>query len=287
MMLVLTLGCAAAGDGSSASSFGGATVGTATTVGTTGQASSEGSGGMTTTGVGTESGPGTTTTADPTATATGPGDATGDTEGDLPCDAMVETFAVDPGWTSSGLPDGANAFAWSPSANVGAAAGEIGGTLQRSGNDEVYADTGIALAPGDCITASGLLIMPSAASDFNSTFYFGHFGSAGGPRIGIGFAENGDASVRVYIEAGGLSELAFVMDGAGTQREWSYAYDPETTVMSLTIVGVGSVEREVPAGMLGDVAAVDSFGFTKGPHETPEMYTGLLELWFDEITYTR
>jgi hypothetical protein len=39
--------------------------------------------------------------------------------------------------------------------------------------------------------------------------------------------------------------------------------------------------------MIGDVTAIDSFGVFKHPHDNVSDHPGLLELYLDEIAYTR
>jgi hypothetical protein len=224
------------------------------------------------------------TSADGTETSVG---SSGDTGMAGECDAVLETFAADPAWPTVGLPDGGTVFGWSATANAGGAVGEVGGTLQRSGNSHQYADTAITVAAGDCIAAQGRIVMPMEAADYNAVVHFGHFSTSGGPSIGFSFAENPNSTLRVYLEAGSVSQQVFVMEDIATPRTWSYEYDPAMGTMTLEMEGLGSQSVPVAPADVGSIDAIDAFGWYKTPHETPEVYPGVLAIYLDEIAYTR
>jgi hypothetical protein len=205
----------------------------------------------------------------------------------FPCGAVLETFAADPGWTSVGLPDGGSDFRWSATAYAGGDMGEIGGTLQRSGAMQSYADTTLAISTGDCVAASGVLVAPNEDDDYNSVIHFGHFSTTGGPLIGFSFAESDNATLRVYLEAGAVSQQVFVMDQIDMPRMWSYEYDPASGMMTLGMDGLGTEAIAVTPDDVAGMDAIDAFGLLKLPHDTPEQYPGLLRMYVDEIAYTR
>jgi hypothetical protein len=271
-------GCAAGGTPQS-TTFGSVTIGSGTTAGTSGsEASSETAG---TSGGGSSGADVTSTTAETGGTA-----GSSDSGDALPCGEVLESFTVDPGWTSTGLPSDGNVFGWVDSGNAAGMPGEIGGTMQRAGIEIAYADRTISVAAGDCIAASGWIALPSEDSNYNSLLHFGHFGT-NAPHIGFTFAEGDNSTLRVSMEAGTFSEQELVLDDIATPRMWSYVYDPVEASMTLAFDGFGSVTRPVPSDMIGDVTAIDSFGVFKHPHDTPADYPGLLELYLDEIAYTR
>jgi hypothetical protein len=281
----LAVGCAAGGDG--VTTFGSTSpatdpTATSTTDAETGPLDTTGDGATTTSGAdGTSDG-----SSDATSSAVGTDEST-DTGAVLPCEAELETFAANPGWTVQGLPDAGTVFGWGMTAYAGGDLGEIGGTLQRAGTMQYYADTTIAITAGGCISASGLLVATMEDSDYNSVFGFGHFSTGGGPHVGWSFAEADNSTLRVSVNAGGFSEQLFVMDDISTPRAWSYEYDPARATVTLTMDGLGSESRPVAADQIGDVAAIDAFGMFKTPHENPDAYTGQLGLYLDEIAYTR
>jgi len=212
------------------------------------------------------------------------GSETGDS---LPCDAMIETFAADPGWTAVALPHEGNAFGWVGTAIAGGNAGEIGGTLQRSNTALTYADTTVAIAAGDCVTATGVLAATMRDDNFNTGLGFGHFSTSTGMLIGFRLAEANGGMLRVSVHAGAFEEQLALMDAVGVPRVWSYAYDPVAGTMSLSIDGVGGVTRPVDAATVAGMEQIDAFGLSLPSSDNAGAYPGLLGLYLDEIAYTR
>jgi hypothetical protein len=285
IVVALAAACATGGEGSMLTSF-------ASGPSTAGQdASTASPDTSTTTGDGSgDSGQTGTTGVDTGASGNGPDTSvgsSGDTGSALPCDAALETFGTNPAWATMGLPDGGTVFGWGTTAFAAGDAGEIGGTLQRSGSGQYYADTTIAVASGECIAAQGRLIAPMEDADFNSIVSFGHFSTGGGPHIGFSFGEGDASTLRVFLVAGSVSQQVFLMEDIATPRTWSYEYDPGSGMMTLEMEGLGSQSVPVAPADVGGIEAIDAFGMFKTPHETPELYTGLLEVYLDEITYTR
>lgn len=279
--LALAAGCAVGGDGSMVTSFGVSSVSSTGTGASTTDASTAGSEPTGSIGSGTTD----IASVDDTVTSSSP--TSGDTEPVQGCAPELQTFAADPGWEPLNLPDQGNVFAWVQTANAGGGAGEIGGTLQRAGVDQYFADTSIQIATGECISAQGRLVAPSEASDFNSIINFGHFSRSGGPHVGFSFGEHDGSTLRVFLVAGSLSQQVFLLEAIATPRTWSYEYDPTTGMMTLEIEGLGSQSVPVAPGDVEGIEGIDAFGMFKTPHDTPEMYPGLLEAYLDEISYTR
>jgi hypothetical protein len=287
--VALVAACATGGDGmltSVASSL--ATASDSSTASDTSAASpdtSTASGDSTTDSAGVDSTSSGTTSSDGSETGSG---SSGDTGVVPACEAELETFAANPAWTVMGLPDEGTVFGWGATAYAGGASGEIGGTLQRSGNAQYYADTTIVVVSGDCVAAQGRLVAPMEDSDFNSLVGFGHFSTGGvGPHIGFSFGEGANSTLRVFMTAGGASQEAFTIQDIATPREWSYEYDPVAGMMTLEMEGLGSQSIAVAPAAVAGIAGIDAFGMFKTAHDTPEDHVGLLGVYLDEITYTR
>jgi hypothetical protein len=269
--------CAAGGDGS-----------TSTTAITVGEASStsESSSGEThpeTSGTEDDS---TTSTDDSTSsplatTSTDTGTAD-------PCAGELETFAVDPGWTAIGLPNGGNVYGWqNGAAHAGGDPGEIGGTLQRANARNAYADSIGVVGAGACIAARGRIAVPLVESEFNTYLEIGHFPLAGGAGVGLAIAEDNGERVRVYMVGGGTGEVEFLLEESATSREWSYVFDPATAMMTLTIEGYGSVSKPITPDQALAITGIDAFGIHQEAHDNASESPGLLELYLDEVEYTR
>lgn len=285
LAFVLVSACAGGTDGSPTS--------TAASLGAGAETSSESTSSMGSDG-GSEAGTTTSSTGVPSTTTAGPDPSdsddvdTGDTGTLLPCDGALETFDVDPAWMMAGLPNAGNDFGWRTSAFAGGNAGEIGGTLQRSALTQYFGDTGISIDAGDCVSASGRLVAPSEAADYDSTISFGHFSTSGsGLKIGFGFSENPDSTLRVLLQAGAVSFEAFTILDIATPRAWSYQYDPVAATMTLTMDGLGTETATVTAQDVAGIEGLDAFGLSKIPHDLPDASPGLLELYLDDVTYTR
>jgi hypothetical protein len=204
----------------------------------------------------------------------------------------MEDFSDDPGWTAFNLPDGMNVYGWSATTGFagGVAAGEAGGTFQRSGDTGFFAHIyGGLLGSGDAIEASGRIVATMEDDDFDSIAFIGHFSTVELQGVGMQLAENTDAgTLRVFIRAGGLSEVVFVLPVDGMSREWSYDYDPAGGgVMTLMIEGLGSQTRPLTPDQAAQIAGVDAFGIAHTPQPDPASMPGLLELYLDDVTYTR
>jgi hypothetical protein len=204
------------------------------------------------------------------------------------CAGELETFAIDPVWTAIGFPDDGNAYGWvAGGAQSGGDPGEIGGTFQRSGTRTVFADAITPTSADDCIAAQGRLVIPRVEGSFNSYVQFGHFPLAAGTGVGFAFSEGSDNTVRVFMISGGADELAFMLDAPGVALEWSYSFDPSTAMMTLTLEGYGSLSRPVTPEIAMALVGLDAFGIHHEPHDNANDSPGVLEVYLDEIAYTR
>lgn len=271
--------CAAGGEGSTSTTA--ITVGEATSAGSTDETS--GPGGTATSAAGSDD----TTTSD--GSTSSPVGTTGtDTGVADPCAGELETFAVDPNWTAIGLPSDGNVYGWQGgTAHAGGDAGEIGGTLQRAGIRNAYAHSMGVVMPGTCIAARGRIAVPSIESEFNTNIVIGHFPLAGGAGVGFALVEDNGDRLRVYMVGGGNGEVEFMLEESATSREWSYVLDPTTAMMTLSFEGYGSVSKPVTPDQAMAITGIDAFGISQDPHDNAGSYPGLLELWLDEIEYTR
>jgi hypothetical protein len=204
----------------------------------------------------------------------------------------MEDFSDDPGWTAFNLPDGMNDYGWSAMTTFagGTAAGEAGGTFQRSGDTGFYAHIfGGLLGATDSIEGSGRIVATVEDDDFDSIAFIGHFSTTELQGVGMQLAENTDPNtLRVFIRAGGLSEVVFVLPVDGVSREWSYDYDPTGGgVMTLMIEGLGSQTRPLSPEQAQQVTALDAFGIAHTPQPDPASMPGLLSLYIDDVQYTR
>jgi hypothetical protein len=237
--------------------------------------SSEGSGGET----------GDASTGD---ASTGAGDSTGGGAMVGVCPSQPETFASHPGWLPKNLPDGKNDYGYSPgTSNTGGGAGEIGGRFQRSTHRTAYAHVIPPLNGASCLYASGRIAIPRVDDDFRSRVSFGHFDGLGGAHVGFDVANEENGNVRIFIMAGGLSELAFIVNDPATHRTWDYFWDPTTSTMTLTIDGLGTVTRPLSPGQAAAIQGLDRFGIRHDDHEDADNHPGIMKLYLDEIDYTR
>jgi hypothetical protein len=205
-----------------------------------------------------------------------------------PCAGELETFAIDPGWTAIGFPDTGNEYGWvGGGTQAGGDPGEVGGTFQRSGGRTVFADAITPTIADACISARGRMVIARNESSFNSYIQFGHFALGGGIGAGFALAEGTDDTVRMFMFAGGADEVAFTIEDPGVAREWSYVYDPSTAMMTLTLEGYGSLSRPVAPQAAIACVGLDAFGIHHEPHDNAGDSPGQLEVYLDEIAYTR
>jgi hypothetical protein len=204
-----------------------------------------------------------------------------------PCGLELESFDADPGWVSSGLPDGGNVYGWSaPTSHAGGGLGEVGGTFQRSLGDSYYADAVGVLDATRCIAATGLLAVTRQDADYNDGAWIGHFAVDADALVGFVVYEHVEG-VRIFVNAGGLHELAFEVPDPDVPRAWSYAYDPIAATITLDLEGFGSVSHDLTPEEVEPIADLDAFGLRNAPSSEPEIAPGLLELWIDDVDYTR
>lgn len=223
---------------------------------------------------------------------------------DVEFDGRREDFARDPGWASSGSRvsyedrevTGAHDFGYSTTNHAGGAApGEIGGGLWRSGDYGYYADR---VGPFDLdqkLTAHGKVKLVTAGPD--SDMQFGWFGSAsqdkspdqvgnfvgvhvGGPtRIGHYFipALTTGKGTKGKVEQGPILTPGQVFD-------WSLTYDPEANnglgEMRVTL-GDKSVSLPLKPGLRKQGAMLDRFGLF-----TSQAGGQMVKIFFDDISYT-
>ena len=93
--------------------------------------------------------------------------------------------------------------------------------------------------------------------------------------------------VRIFVAAGGLSQLAFEVPDPEVPRAWSYAYDPLAASMTIDLEDFGSVSHDLTPEETAPIAELDAFGLHNVAAEVPAVAPGLLELWVDDATYTR
>jgi hypothetical protein len=211
-----------------------------------------------------------------------------DTAQVTPCPTELESFATDPGWVAKNLPDGKNDYAWSPgTANAGGGAGEIGGRFQRSTHRSSLAHVIPAKDSTSCIYASGRIAIPRIDDDFRSRVSFGHFDGLEGAHVGFDVANEDGGGVRVILMAGGLSELAFILDAPEVARTWTYAWDPMLSTMTLTIDGIGTITRALAPSQSAAMQGLDRFGIRHQDHDTADNNPGVMKVYLDEIDYTR
>jgi len=224
---------------------------------------------------------------------------------DLAIDGHAEDFAKDPDWVANGNRatyedrevTGAHDFGWSADTNHagGAAPGEVGGGLWRSGEFGYYADRVGPLNLDQRLEARGKVKLVAAGPD--SDMLFGWFSSpgkerspdeagnfvgihVGGPtRIGHYFvpALTTAKGTRAKVEQGPILTPGKVFD-------WSLVYDPQANnangEMHVTL-GTESVSLPLKPGAKKQGAILDRFGLF-----TSQVGGQMVRIFLDDISYT-
>jgi hypothetical protein len=224
---------------------------------------------------------------------------------DLHFDGRSEDFAKDAGWIGSGNRvtfeerehGGAHAFGFSEATQFagGAAAGEVGGVLWRSGDYGYYADRVGPLTLDDRLEASGTVVLKTGAPD--SGMFFGWFNSAdkaaapadtgnflgvkiGGPtRVGHYFAPS-------YATAAGtkLNRATGPVLVPSRMYRWKIVYDPAANDAKGAIevtLGDESTTVNLKDGDKARGATLDRFGLFTAGHGG-----SFVRAYFDDLTYT-
>jgi hypothetical protein len=246
--------------------------------------SSESSGGVGS----TTSGEGGSTTASVDATS-GSGSAGGSSGS---ADVGPVGFDADPGWVSYNLPLGGNDYGWTNTAHAGGEAGEIGGFFQRPSAMSYYADIDIVVASDGVIEAAGRFNVVDVQDGHNYNTFIGHFlvADTDGGRLGIEILEPGDGEARVRLVHGANSFDVFDLQDLNLDRDWSYRYDPSIGTygsIEVTVEGQGTESYDLDEADRTAIASLDAFGFLTRQNDNAGDYTGLLEMYFDDIDYTR
>ena len=204
-----------------------------------------------------------------------------------------QTFDKAPDWVSFNLPLGSNDYGWRPTDNAGSDPGEIGGFFGAPTGTSYYADVGITASNQGAIVASGVLDLVDVGGEYNYNTFFGHFSTADpeGGRIGFAILEpqdNGEARIR--IEHGTGSVETFVVSELGVDRDWSYEYDPneaEFGGIRLELEGQGVESYDLSAEDRVAIESLDAFGFVTKQSDNAGEFPGVIELYIDDVDYTR
>jgi len=232
---------------------------------------------------------------------------------DLVVDGVAEDFSTDPGWEAvdnSGIftdcdMEYLHDFGYSPTTRAGGLAGEAGGTMYRTEDNEPWnAACDGAVVPGiltlnDTLQATGRVAMVRGCSD--SALLLGWFGSSTATHAGsggywptnfVGILLEGPSALGFYFRGVYRNSVGTKGDGQpgpfivpdGTQHGWSCQYSPTANGGNgrLTVTLDGLVNTlNLPAGVKTAGATFDRFGlvnYQKGGHG--------LEAYFDDIQYT-
>lgn len=224
---------------------------------------------------------------------------------DLKHDGVVEDLSQDPHWIESGNRSkyedrdqvGAHDFGYSPATNFagGAAAGEVGGGLWRSGNYAFYADRVGPLNLNDRLEAHGKVVLQIGSPD--SDMHFGWFSGAHRDKSPV---ETGDF---IGVHIGGPTRIGHYFQPAmatsrgtvahpktgpvlkpGKVYDWSFVYDPDANDHQGQIkvtLGDESVTLPLRPGLKTEGATLDHFGLL-----SDTLGGQLVKVYFDDITYT-
>ena len=238
---------------------------------------------------------------------------------DVEHDGKAEDFSKDPGWTGIGNTatydrrdeGGAHDFGFSAQTNFsgGESAGELGGTIWRSGVYGYYADEIGPLSMDDKLEASGKVVLSVGPPD--SGMYLGWFNSAekelsppqagqfigakiGGPtRVGHYFLPSYATKQDTPPKPTGTREhpaTISVDKGAGPVLvprkvfDWKVVYDPAGAGGKGTItatLGDQSVTLEMKPGDKAKGATLDRFGLF-----TTHRGGSYVKIYFDDLKYT-
>jgi hypothetical protein len=215
---------------------------------------------------------------------------------DLRFDGASEDFSKDPGWIESGSRAtyesatvvGAHDFGFSAATNHagGAAPGEVGGSLWRSGKYAYYADRVGPLSMNDKLKAHGRVILKVGAPD--SDMLFGWFSSAARDESPD---KTGDF---VGVHVGGPTRVGhrFTPRGAeggpvltpGKSYPFSIVYDPAANNGNGAVtvkLGDETFTQKYKQRQLNKSATLDRFGLCT-------VTTGgqVVQIYFDDLAYT-
>jgi hypothetical protein len=223
---------------------------------------------------------------------------------DLQVDGQPQDFAKDPNWVAAGNraayedkeQTGAHDFGFSPQTNFagGAAAGEIGGGLWRSGDLGSYADRVGPLNLEQRLEARGKVRMVTAGPD--SDILFGWFNSvhdkdAADTRNFVGIHVGGPTRVGHYFIprfANAKGSLGRVEKGPlltpGKGFDWSLVYDPAANGgLGEVKVTLGGESATLPLkpGQKAAGASLDRFGLF-----TSTIGGQMVKVYLDDLSYT-
>jgi hypothetical protein len=212
---------------------------------------------------------------------------------DVTYDGKHEDFSKDPGWIESGSHAtyqetehvGAHDFGFSQTHFAGGkSAGEIGGSLWRSGDYAYYADPVGPLSPSDKLEASGRVILKVGAPD--SDMFIGWFSSAAkdASKTGefIGVHVGGPTRVGHYFTPQGAEKGPVLTPGKA--YPFSIVYDPGAGKGhgAVTVkLGEESFTRELRPEQVKKGATFDRFGLC-----TTTVGGQVVKIYFDDLSYT-
>lgn len=204
-------------------------------------------------------------------------------------------FAKDPGWMSSGNREtyeateqvGAHDFGYTPTNFAGgASAGEVGGSLWRSGKFAYYADKVGPLTASDKLEASGRVFLKVGAPD--SDILFGWFSSSAKDdspdKTGdfIGVHVGGPTRVGHYFTPQGAQKGPVLVPGK--PYTFSITYDPAANNgngAATVTLGDETFTHTYKQRQLNKNATLDRFGLCT-------ITTGgqVVKIYFDDLTYS-
>lgn len=223
---------------------------------------------------------------------------------DLQYNGETQDFTKDPSWVAAGNRDayedreqtGAHDFGYSPQTNLagGAAAGEIGGGMWRSGELGSYADPVGPLNLEQRLEARGKVRMVTAGPD--SDIQLGWFNSehdqdAADTRNFVGIHVGGPTRVGHYFIpqfANAKGSIGKVEKGPlltpGKVFDWSIVYDPAANgglgEVSVTL-GEETATLRLKPGQKAAGASLDRFGLF-----TSTSGGQMVKLYLDDLTYS-
>ena len=217
----------------------------------------------------------------------------------------MENFSSDPGWDATGNTPGdglGQDFGFSNTNNAGAAAGEAGGIIGRTGTSGSNPSAPVAYYAADLggtidfnhpFSASGRIFLQDQANTTNA--FLGFFDSnnacfssqCSGPSV-AGWLVDFASTYMVWDGPGGGSwekSAGFPTTERGL-LDWSFSYDPDAGTngeISGTLGTIVVAPTDISAFVRGSGATFDRFGIAGG---TDTNFGSTGPAYIDDVTYT-
>ncbi|MEI6196376.1 MAG: hypothetical protein WCS42_18820, partial [Verrucomicrobiota bacterium] len=217
----------------------------------------------------------------------------------------TETFDTDistaaHGWMGYNNDIAPNIFGWTNTSYAGGVAGEAGGIINRTSGAGWYGDIDLNGTQNlnNLVSANGRLVFTNNVSA-NNNWYLGHFNTnlffgLTANFVGLQFAENNSASIRVYamvkLSDGSSQATTPAVVTFASIAYFDYTYDPTgdgQLVAHLRDAGsniIYSATLNLTSGSKGTDALLNAFGASEA---TLTLTSARISMFWDDVTYTR